>query len=547
MLIQSKYTKIFHSKDLTRQKYDELYDFAVLIQNHKNTVSQHVNDNLLHFLEYNKFQFIKEMRERFKDVIPSSFDAQLYTQVFTCYQNKFDAIQHKLVFEVVTFKGFEFYKRDTKKYNKGDLKKVVIDQKQTPLSNCLTYLARYANENIINYINSNINKCDEKKREFYSNILRCCEKYGFERLYNLALSKRKRIVKHYSEYPIEFKSLSFSGRCRKTKIIDYNHRFGSVINSFISLSGIGRKSFDIPISFNKGWHGNMKDYRKKNPDYEYTLAFNEKEHQVNIHLCKDGERYIPQVRGKTVGIDVNCKHNLFSLSDETTYDYDRKLVNDFCKLSLEIDKLKEKNKEYKVGKRKQQKLDTLKSKMIKSEQQIIADMCKTLQSQGVGHIVMEDLDNGFGKCYVKDKDNEDINYNRKVKFLGLSSLKQEVEHIARKYDIAVSTVQASYTSKMCPVCGCIEDENRPNQETFECIECGHKDNADFNAAKNIKNRVLVTVLRESLLKQLDNGAFEPKKLKREKVKEVLLSFRRTLQETAMSECTNCSVTTFEYV
>jgi len=41
---------------------------------------------------------------------------------------------------------------------------------------------------------------------------------------------------------------------------------------------------------------------------------------------------------------------------------------------------------------------------------------------------------------------------------------------------------------------------------------GYKDNADFNAAKNIRNRVLVTVLRESLLKQMDNGAFEPKKL-----------------------------------
>ena len=536
MIIQSKYTKTFHSKDLTRQKYDELYNFAVLIQNHKNTVSQYINDNLLHFLDCNKFQFLKEMREHFKDVIPSSFDAQLYTQVFTCYQNKFDAIQRKLVLEAITFNGFEFYKHDTKKHKKGDLKKVIVDKRQTPLSNCLTYLSRYGNENTINYISSNINKCDEKKREFYNNILRCCEKYGFERLYNLVLSKRKRIVKHYSEYPIEFKSLTFSGRCRKTRIIDYNRKFGSVINSFVSLSGIGRKSFDIPVTFNKGWHGNMKDYRKKNPDYEYTITFNEKEHQVNIHLCKDGERYIPQANGNTVGIDVNCKHNLFSLSDETTYDYDRKLVNDFCKLSLEIDKIKEKNKEYKVGKRKQQKLNTLKSKMVKSEQQLIADMCKTLQSQGVGHIVMEDLDNGFGKCYVKDKDNEDINYNRKVKFLGLSSLKQEVEHIARKYDIAVSTVQASYTSKMCPICGCIEDENRPNQETFECIECGYKDNADFNAAKNIRNRVLVTVLRESLLKQLDNGAFEPKKLKREKVKEVLLSFRRNLQETARSEC-----------
>ena len=547
MIIQSKYTKIFNSKDLTRQKYDDLYNFAVLIRSHKNTVSQYVNDNLLHFLEYNKFQFLKTMRAHFKDVIPSSFDVQLYTQVFTCYQNKFDTIQRKLVFETSAFKGFEFYKRDTKKYKKGDLKKVAIEKKQTSLSNCLTYLARYGNENTISYITSNISNCEEKKRAFYNNILICCEKYGFERLYKLALSKRKRIAKQYSEHPIEFKSLTFSGRCRKTRIIDYNSKFGSKINSFVSLSGIGRKSFDIPVAFNKGWHGNMKDYRKKNPDYEYTITFNKREHQVNIHLCKDGERYIPRQNGNTIGIDVNCKHNLFSLSDETTYNYDRKLVNDFCNLSLEIDKLKGKNKEYKVGKRKQQKLDTLKAKMIKSEQQLISTMCKTLQSQGVGHIVMEDLNNEFGKCYVKDEDNEGINYNRKVKFLSLSSLKQEVEHIARKYNIAVSTVQASYTSKMCPICGCIEDENRPNQETFECIECGHKDNADFNAAKNIRNRVLVTVLRGSLLKQLDNGAFEPRKLKREKVKEVLLSFRRDLQENARSKCIESGHPTFDYI
>ena len=160
---------------------------------------------------------------------------------------------------------------------------------------------------------------------------------------------------------------------------------------------------------------------------------------------------------------------------------------------------------------------------------------------------MEDLDNGFGKCYVRDADNEDINYNRKVKFLCLSSLKQEVEHIARKYDIAVSTVHASYTSKMCPICGCIEDENRPNQETFKCIECGYEDNADFNAANNIKNRVCEAVLRNTLLKQLDNGAYEPKKLKRDKVKEVLLSFRRSLQENVGSEYGKCSMTTFGYI
>ena len=420
MIIQSKYTKIFKSNNITRLKYNELYDFAVLIQNHKNTLSKYVNNNLFHYLEYNKFSFSKEMRLLYKGTIPSSFDTQLYTQVFTCYQNKFDAIQRKLRFEVVTFKGFDFYKRNTKKHKKGDFKKVIKDKKQTPLSNCLTYLARYGNENTIDYISSNIDKCDDKKREFYRNILKCCEKFGFDRLYGLTLSKRHRIIKHYSEYPIEFKSLTFSGRCRKKRIIDYNSKFGSKINSFVSLSGIGRKSFDIPVTFNKGWHGNMKEYRKDTPDYVYTITFDEKHKQVKVHICKDDERYIPQAGNNIIGIDVNCKHNLFSLSNETTYDYNRKLVNDFCNLSLEVNSLKKQNKEYKVGKRKQQKLDTLKSKMVKSEQQLISTMCKTLQSQGINHIVMEDLNNGFGKCYVKDKDNGDINYNRKVKFLGLS-------------------------------------------------------------------------------------------------------------------------------
>ena len=59
--------------------------------------------------------------------------------------------------------------------------------------------------------------------------------------------------------------------------------------------------------------------------------------------------------------------------------------------------------------------------------------------------------------------------------------------------------------------------------------------------------MLVTVLRESLLKQLGNGAFEPKKLRHEKVKEVLLSFRRNLQDNARSECIEGSLTTFNYV
>ena len=105
MIVHSKYTKIFKSHDITRQKYNELYEFAVSVRNHKNIVSEYINQNLLHLLEFNKFAFVKEMRHHFKDCISSSFDAQLYTQIFDCYQNKFDAMQKRLRFEHITYLG----------------------------------------------------------------------------------------------------------------------------------------------------------------------------------------------------------------------------------------------------------------------------------------------------------------------------------------------------------------------------------------------------------------------------------------------------------
>lgn len=539
MLTDSKYTKIFHSNDLTRLKYNELRVFAMYICEHKNIVSEYVNKNLFKYLDYNMFSFLKEMRETYKGVIPSSFDKQLYEQVFTCYQNKFKTIQRKLTFEKITFNGFEYYKRNCKNHKKGEFKKVILTKEKTSLSICLSYLARYGNNNIVEYINSQLDNVDDNKKQFYNNILNYISKFGLDRLLNLALAKRNRIIKQYQERPIKFNSLTFSGRCRKTDIISYNKNYNSIINGFVSLSGLNRKSFDIPIKFNKDWFGNMKKYHNDKRSYEYTITFNEKQKQVNIHICKDGERYIPTVddNSNIVGIDVNVKHNIFSLSNGLTYDYNRKLVNDFCKLSTYLDNVKEKQgKEYKVGKRYQLKLDKLREKIVKSNQQLISSMCKSLKNNNITHIVMENLDNGFGKSFVKDKNNNDINFNRVVKFLKISSLKDEVEHIARKYDIAVSTVQSYYTSKMCPICGCIEDENRTSQEEFSCIECGFESNADINAAINIKNRVSVTVLRNKLLKQMDNGAYEPKRLTKEKVKEVLLSFRRDLIQGSESRC-----------
>src|SRR5664279_5385038 len=42
-----------------------------------------------------------------------------------------------------------------------------------------------------------------------------------------------------------------------------------------------------------------------------------------------------------------------------------------------------------------------------------------------------------------------------------------------------------YTSQKCSECGRVEADNRSSQSVFHCKACGHTENADTNAAKNV--------------------------------------------------------------
>lgn len=45
----------------------------------------------------------------------------------------------------------------------------------------------------------------------------------------------------------------------------------------------------------------------------------------------------------------------------------------------------------------------------------------------------------------------------------------------------------AFTSQRCSCCGHTAKENRKSQADFSCVACGHSENADLNAAKNIRN------------------------------------------------------------
>jgi putative transposase len=52
----------------------------------------------------------------------------------------------------------------------------------------------------------------------------------------------------------------------------------------------------------------------------------------------------------------------------------------------------------------------------------------------------------------------------------------------------VILVNPAYTSRTCRVCGHEAAENRKTQSVFACLACGHTENADVHAAKNVLDR-----------------------------------------------------------
>ena len=531
----SRYSRSFYSDGLTDRKYQEIYALAISIRDVKNKISGIVNQDLFRYLEMSKHTFQQALCDIAKEQkISNHFIWQLLDDVYVAYQNKFGNIKRMLKFQHIKEYSFTYYKRNGKTksgriYKAGDFKGISIKHDDTPLSMTLTYLARYGYFGIVDYLLEKfVQETNQEKEKFYADVLDTIYKFGFTRLFAIAMSKRNRIIEKYSQKSIGFKSLSFRGRSRLSDdIVSMNDNKKSTINSFANISWYlkNRKKMIIPMKYSKDFHGELKKYTN-GTDTSYTICL-EEHNQIRMILSYEDDREYPEARGRIIGIDVNSKHNLLQCSNGYEIDFDRKLVETLSNELQKIDRLK-KNKNYVIGKRKQHKIDHLNRELQSKIREDIASLCKRLKNHKYHHAVFEDLDNQFGSTFAKDEN--DLNYNRRLKLLHLGSLKDEFEHIARKYGIAVSLVQSFYTSQTCPHCGCIDKENRKSQEHFECVECGYKSNADLNASINIRNRVVEAVLRRELLKKdsKNSSAFVPKVNSKEKTKEVLEKLRYSL-------------------
>ena len=69
-------------------------------------------------------------------------------------------------------------------------------------------------------------------------------------------------------------------------------------------------------------------------------------------------------------------------------------------------------------------------------------------------------------------------------------LGRRLEQKAAASGCRVASVSPRFTSQQCHMCGHIAPDSRESQAVFRCVNCGHADHADANAARNILARGL---------------------------------------------------------
>lgn len=330
-------------------------------------------------------------------------------------------------------------------------------------------------------------------------------------------------------------------------------------NALIKIR-LGSEKYNLPIRLSDKYHTDellktiAQSFAGNGAVHQFTntIQIDEFKKEIIIKFAVRVKKLSqPDSMNKILGVDINVKNNFFYCSNGKRFIARKKLIQrivDTDKKLKEAKNSKFKKEELEIKndnnlsrKEKAEKLNELKKKRVFNKKErytslrnnrrkkalqdyMTSQLCKYAKSKGYDQIVIEDLQFVLSKNYVVNKTFE-VNYNDLFSILHLRELKQTIPRIANrpKYFLSVSITPASYTSQTCNVCGYIDKNNRPNQHTFKCKNCGHTDNADFNAAKNIRDRIVNPTLR-TLLHDKQKGkqyTFEPKKIKYKQIKSML--------------------------
>lgn len=226
----------------------------------------------------------------------------------------------------------------------------------------------------------------------------------------------------------------------------------------------------------------------------YTVSKKCKKYYISLQTEKIVSEPIHKNIGSMIGIDLGV-NKLVTCSDGTIFEPNKSLIIIDKKIRREQKKLSKKKKFGKNWIKQKQKISKLKNKETNIR---IDNLHKISDSISKNHaiIAMENLmiDNmtksAKGTLEEPGKNvKQKSGLNRSILNQGWGILRQQIDYKTQFRGGKLLLVDPKNTSRACSNCGHTCKENRKKQN-FKCVACGHKLDADINAAINIRERAI---------------------------------------------------------
>jgi len=211
---------------------------------------------------------------------------------------------------------------------------------------------------------------------------------------------------------------------------------------------------------------------KRESDGKYFVIFSVKIEKKNI----------PKT-GLNCAIDMNVNNLAIAESRGKVYlktiEKLAKYDKNYMKLQKKLSRRYEKKSKSKNTKKLQKRLNKIHKKVRNVKEDFFHKVSKEIV-KNFDLIRIEKLEKKKMKEEAKSR-----RLRRLISEVSWDSLVQKLKYKTERYGKVLEEINPAYSSQRCNICGYINRRNRKTQEKFECLKCGHKDNADCNAAKNI--------------------------------------------------------------
>ena len=520
---------------MNQSKYELLEAYAIEARNFRNVVSEIVYNNYrqkIFYGEISEYDLHKQLKTLNKQTKISAADCQrAISDVHIRYKTNLDMFIKKHYKISINDKPIKLLFNYMVRYykNEKDFEKMLEDK-------------------FIEAFNKiNVKNPEEKDLENYDFRLILLNKYVslkrknfFKGQTNLNLISMVRYVQDFiikKMNKVIYKSLTFNhtnviGKTMNVSgMLEKSHN--KLTNAIVHINLPKIAIVDLPVRHSKKYHGILQDYkcflnkRTGQKQYLIQISFDEVKKEVKINLVRDIEKNVSDnYEGKQIfGVDVNVKHNIFALSNYETQEINNNLVNKIVREKKKLKAIQSQRDKLKLPKEYSKRQKRIQDKINKQVAYLQNYACYLLLSTHKDSVlVMENLERGLKKCKFSNKQyEEELNYNDLFSLLKIYSMKDTVIRMSGNYNVNVVLVNPDFTSQMCPKCRHISKKNRKSQETFCCEKCNHKNNADINAARNIKGRFTNLKFKEELQKEVANTQLisKPKISNRFKFKEKL--------------------------